>query len=656
MQFQSWVSSIDSAFWYELGRLKLNEFKLDQSAVPIHAYYGTGYPGVPTHLFVNLDAFKKDFKAPSYHYKMPGELHNTNTIESFKTLDKKKLSETISKQIWEDIESGKAIKDPSLLNRFAVITYVDLKKYHYYYWFSFPSIQSEEPCISLKNELLSDVLSQSQIQQFKNGLEPIRDKEPFFVLNLTGDSVSVHPFQEIETIKSTAKELIIGFMDPGYQDGILGWPLRNLLPLLRKLGLKIVKILSFKYPPENSKDILSRVFTVEIGDYKSNNGVPVSLASWEKNHKGELKPKFLNLSNTMDHKQLAESAVELNLKLMRWRVLPGLNLERVFASKCLLLGAGTLGCNLARNLLSWGVRTITLVDYGKVSYSNPVRQTLFCFEDSEEGKPKAPTAAQMLKKIFPNINAKGIEMSIPMPGHPIEEKNKKAFFETLDQLDQLISEHDFTFLGLDSREARWLPSLIAASKSKAVINVALGFDSFVVMRHGAPNYTQKPSTPSPTLGCYFCNDIMAPSDSMTDRTLDQQCTVTRPGLSFMASAVATELMVSILHHPKGINAPPEGKIDIGEKASTELGIIPHQIRGFLTNFQNVTLVGQQYTRCVACSEPVVSAYHKNPHEFVYSVCNNPLVLEDITGITKMKQEQDSHPIDWEVADEDFDDL
>lgn len=36
---------------------------------------------------------------------------------------------------------------------------------------------------------------------------------------------------------------------------------------------------------------------------------------------------------------------------MKWRISPTLNLEKVKHTKCLLLGAGTLGSYVARNLL-----------------------------------------------------------------------------------------------------------------------------------------------------------------------------------------------------------------------------------------------------------------------------------------------------------------
>ena len=106
----------------------------------------------------------------------------------------------------------------------------------------------------------------------------------------------------------------------------------------------------------------------------------------------------------MDPASLAEQAVGLNLKLMKWRMAPELNLEICKSAKCLLLGSGSLGCQVARNLLSWGYEHITFVDNGKVSYSNPVRQCLFTFADSQaEDNFKAPIAASRLKEVYPMV-------------------------------------------------------------------------------------------------------------------------------------------------------------------------------------------------------------------------------------------------------------
>ncbi len=46
------------------------------------------------------------------------------------------------------------------------------------------------------------------------------------------------------------------------------------------------------------------------------------------------------LGASLDPRQLADAAVDLNIRLMKWRAAPGLDVVSLAAARCLLLGAG----------------------------------------------------------------------------------------------------------------------------------------------------------------------------------------------------------------------------------------------------------------------------------------------------------------------------
>ena len=124
------------------------------------------------------------------------------------------------------------------------------------------------------------------------------------------------------------------------------------------------------------------------------------------------------------------------------------------------------------------------------------------------------------------------------------------------------------------------------------------------------------------LGCYFCNDVVAPVNSTVDRAMDQQCTVARPGLSAIAGALAAELMAAVLQHPLGAAAPAAGSAaSRGLAAAHELplGEAPHMIRGQLGSFSQMCLTGQAFRQCTACSPAVVGQYRQRGADFVLQV-------------------------------------
>ncbi|KAI9268978.1 hypothetical protein BDA99DRAFT_503146 [Phascolomyces articulosus] len=663
LQFTPFASSVDAAFWQELANKKLNVLKLSEASQPVYAYYATGHSQqthppfpdtanttsstttpttttiMPTRICVPAQGLDtNDDTRPPFTFRVNGTLLNTNTLEDFKKLDKNQLFQQHTVKIWEAIQNEDALDHPNILSDFLLLTFADLKKYKFYYWFAFPALMPQEPWLQIKPmDSIGNVFSSMEMTALANAYQAA-DRPPSFLLRRKKPNTVL--FGQLrdwdEFFTNEQDEFWVGFADPSHSETNPGWPLRNLLALLHeKHGIRKLNIMCYREMPGKVNLIdASKLLVAELPPTCHYSKPPKSVG-WERNAQAKLAPRMADLGPLMDPIRLADTAVDLNLKLMRWRVMPDLDLDKVKHTKCLLLGAGTLGCYVARCLLGWGVRHITFVDNGRVSFSNPVRQPLYTFQDCiQGGKPKAEAAAQSLLEIQPTVNAKGYDISIPMPGH-VALSSDEQLLKDIEQLTALIQSHDVIYLLTDSRESRWFPTLLATLSNKLVINAALGFDTYLVMRHGARHGS---------LGCYFCNDIVAPADSLTDRTLDQQCTVTRPGLAAIAGALGVELMVSVLQHADGMEAA-------ASDSDCVLGRVPHQVRGFLGQFHNMLIVGQSYANCTGCSEKVIEAYQQDPLQFIKKILHDPEHLEQVSGIAQMKAESEALlDQDWEEDD------
>ncbi|CAO2823538.1 unnamed protein product [Amaranthus hypochondriacus] len=689
LQFAPFQSLIDEGFWHRMSSLKLNQWKTDQSAVSITGFFAPcSHFQVSNHLNIISESFSSETDEHSSTYSshsnrnrcaVPGTLYNTNTIEGFRELDKQKLLKEEAGKIWDDINNGKVEKECALLSRFLVISFADLKKWRFYYSVAFPALVLDPPANVVDLRPASEWLSLKEAESVSAACNEWRSSAatsgvPFFLVTIDSNShARLRHLNEWESCQQESEKIFFGFYDPCNLPNHPGWPLRNFLVFLyTRWNLEIVHFFCYRENRGYADMGLSLVGKALISpqEWKGHGHVPKAVG-WELD-KAKKVTRSINLATSMDPTRLAESAADLNLKLMRWRALPSLDLSLLSGIRCLLLGAGTLGCQVARTLMAWGVRKITLIDNGKVAMSNPLRQSLYTLEDClNGGQFKAVAAERSLKSIFPAVDAKGIVMSIPMPGHPVSIQEESNVLDDCKQLQELINLHDVVFLLTDTRESRWLPTLLCTSANKIAVNAALGFESFLVMRHGAGpisscetadalsssmgNLSVKNEHKEPRLGCYFCNDVVAPIDSTTNRTLDQQCTVTRPGLAPIASALAVELLVGLLHHPVRIYAPAEVSGSSATGNEQPLGIIPHQIRGSLSLFSQMTLVGHASNSCTACSPIIVSEFQKNGMDFILKAINLPTYLEDLTGLTELKKSANSFEVDWDIEDDIDDD-
>lgn len=144
---------------------------------------------------------------------------------------------------------------------------------------------------------------------------------------------------------------------------------------------------------------------------------------------------------------------------------------------------------------------------------------------------------------------------------------------------------------------------------------------------------------------------------MKDQTLDQQCTVTRPGVAAIASALLVELLTSLLQHPLKNAAPaPQPRPGVTlerDPPDHPLGLVPHQIRGYVSTFQNLVLRGQSYDSCSACSPKILGAFRNDGWGFVKKALQEKNYVAELSGLAELQRkaaELDAQ-LDWDEDEE-----
>mmetsp|Transcript_8691 Transcript_8691/g.13117 ORF Transcript_8691/g.13117 Transcript_8691/m.13117 type:complete len:769 (+) Transcript_8691:139-2445(+) len=701
------------------GRMRLDEDSIMEQLHENENYYDAAITGNRNDLVVSKGRIKILNTIESFKNVNKNELLNQSCLPALL-----KACGISNEEEGDDINAGseqqQQEEDLDALVSFFCLCHLDLKSHKVVYWFAFPvlapaagkSVRFQEMEDGTHSQLpLKEAMGEGLLLSFHSAVHDLRLERfakglgypPFFIVTMDTEGaykcLDLSYANYMDLAQGDKDRCMFAFLDPtSSSENIMsgpipvGWTLRNLVAyLVLKLGLSgAIQVIAFRpnvnrrveidstfSPDESANNDSSLLMHVQLPsklDYlwpvKNNNNPneiqkTYNVMGWELNARSKAGPRSVNLAPLLSTAHLAKQATDLNLKLMKWRMIPTLDLEYLSNMRVLLLGAGTLGCSVARTLLGWGVRNMTFVDNGKVSYSNPVRQNLFEVQDCERGgKDKAIAAADALKRIAgPSINSEGHVLTIPMPGHPFSDKEEESVRQDTEKMQALIDDADVVFLLTDTRESRWLPTVMARASNKMLINAALGLDSWLVMRHGGNKDGR--------LGCYFCNDVVAPENSTNNRTLDQQCTVTRPGLAPLASSMAVELCISLLHHKERQDAPaplnkkgPSAFSPTFEAsdATSPLGIMPHQIRGSIVSYTMMTPTVPAFHHCTGCCDDIIEVYKKERFDFVKKVCCDASgsYLEDIAGLTKFRAEANSmidDCLDWDEDDDvDVDDL
>lgn len=176
LQYAPFSSQVPSSFWSSLAKIKVDRLQLSQDSIPVVAHYTTGKSVVdrttgnvvplPVALHLDGEALstgESSHSRDAFVVQLKGQLKNFNTVEDFKNADKGSILDDLGKELLNSIEAD---EDPlAKLNNFLILSYADLKKFKFIYWFAYPALLAK-PSWRVRSEwkTIDEVYSEEQVR------------------------------------------------------------------------------------------------------------------------------------------------------------------------------------------------------------------------------------------------------------------------------------------------------------------------------------------------------------------------------------------------------------------------------------------------------------------------------------------------------------
>ena len=237
-----------------------------------------------------------------------GTLINTNTREGFVALDKGVVVQPVVEQLVADVTSGAALANPALMNRFLLLTFADMKKYHFTYWFCFPALRPFDAELAAPSVPATQAFSAAELAALQQAVPQPRPAA-FLVRRAAGDKLEVGTLADWPQFFASTPpaERILAVCDPSTSAEHPGWPLRNMLALCSyhfagSQGDAPLTVLcyreSFLQGAEAAVVSLetSLVLKTKLQPFPDPPASVPNVKGWEKNHKQKLAPRICDLS------------------------------------------------------------------------------------------------------------------------------------------------------------------------------------------------------------------------------------------------------------------------------------------------------------------------------------------------------------------------